>query len=295
MKQTIKVLRLDHWPKNIFTLLGSVAAVEICSQGYGWSQIRLMGLGFLLSCLVSSVNYVMNEFLDAPRDAQHPKKKLRPIPSGMVNPHYLLFSASWFLVIAVSTAAWLHNWPVSLGLMVLFGSGILYNVKPARFKDIPVLDVIVESLNNPIRLTIGWFATLSPVGFPSLLLLFLFWVYGAFLMSAKRLAELRFLGQKASSYRVTYNHYTTRSLLMLTSLYGAASFILFLFAAFGHGGEILLVAPFVAIQLGWVIKLAMEKDSVMMDPEHAYRRPLFFLYSFAVLGSMIILAGISGG
>ena len=32
----------------------------------------------------------------------------------------------------------------------------MYNVKPFRFKDIVYLDVIIESLNNPIRF-LGWF------------------------------------------------------------------------------------------------------------------------------------------
>lgn len=290
MRQTLRVLRLEHWPKNIFTLLGSIAAIEVCGQAYSWKQAEIVALGFLLSCLVSSVNYVMNEFLDAPRDAEHPTKKHRPIPSGAVNPHHLLFAASWFLIATVAVAAWLHNWSVSLGLMVLFGSGILYNVKPARFKEVAVLDVIVESLNNPIRLTIGWYATQAPCGFPSLLLLFLFWFYGAFLMSSKRLAEQRFLGERASSYRITYRVYTPRSLLVLTVLYGLISFALFLGAASGQNSRVILTAPLVAIQLGWVAKLALERESVMMEPERAYRKPWFFFYSFLVLGLIIYLA-----
>ena len=35
--------------------------------------------------------------------------------------------------------------------------GIIYNVKPLRTKDIPFLDVISESVNNMIRLLLGWF------------------------------------------------------------------------------------------------------------------------------------------
>jgi decaprenyl-phosphate phosphoribosyltransferase len=295
MIQTLRVLRLEHWPKNIFTVLGSIAAIEVCGQSYSWTQAKVVALGFLLSCLVSSVNYVMNEFLDAPRDAEHPTKKHRPIPSGAVNPHHLLFAASWFLIAAVAVAAWLHNWSVSLGLMVLFGSGILYNVKPARFKEVPVLDVIVESLNNPIRLTIGWYATQAPCGFPSLLLLFLFWIYGAFLMSAKRLAEQRFLGERASNYRITYCVYTPRVLLVLTMLYGMISFFLFLSAARGEGSRVVLTAPLVALQLVWVVKLSLERESVMMDPERAYRKPWFFLYSFLVLGLIIYLASNTTG
>ncbi len=35
--------------------------------------------------------------------------------------------------------------------------GVLYNVKPFRTKDIAYLDVLSESINNAIRLLLGWF------------------------------------------------------------------------------------------------------------------------------------------
>ena len=36
--------------------------------------------------------------------------------------------------------------------------GPVYNVPPIRTKEIPYVDVITESFNNPIRLLLGWFA-----------------------------------------------------------------------------------------------------------------------------------------
>jgi hypothetical protein len=57
----------------------------------------------------------------------------------------------------------------------------------------------------------------------------------------------------------------------------------------------MLTAPLVAVQLGWVVKIALEKESVMMDPERAYRKPWFFLYSFLVLGVIIYLASTAAG
>ena len=34
---------------------------------------------------------------------------------------------------------------------------IIYNNEPIRFKDITYIDVLTESVNNPIRLLLGWF------------------------------------------------------------------------------------------------------------------------------------------
>ena len=114
-------------------------------------------------------------------------------------------------------------------------------------------------------------------------------------MSAKRLAEQRFLGDRAANYRVTYSVYTPRALLLLTILYGLISFFLFLGAAGGEGSRVILAAPLVALQLVWVVKLSLERESVMMDPERAYRKPWFFLYSFTVLGLIIFLASSTTG
>ena len=43
--------------------------------------------------------------------------------------------------------------------------GLAYNVPPVRLKEWPYLDVLSESVNNPLRLALGWFA-LIPDRFP---------------------------------------------------------------------------------------------------------------------------------
>lgn len=42
-------------------------------------------------------------------------------------------------------------------VICLWVMGLAYNVEPVRLKDIPVLDVLSESINNAIRLLAGWF------------------------------------------------------------------------------------------------------------------------------------------
>ena len=71
--------------------------------------------------------------------------------------------------------------------------GILYNVAPLRTKDVPFLDVISESINNPLRLIIGW-VMIDPTTLPPGSLILMYWSGGAFLMAAKRLSEFREIG-----------------------------------------------------------------------------------------------------
>ena len=73
--------------------------------------------------------------------------------------------------------------------------GILYNIRPIRLKNIPYIDVISESFNNPVRFLIGWFVVVKSE-FPSVLILLATWSIGAVLMTAKRYDELKFCGKK---------------------------------------------------------------------------------------------------
>jgi decaprenyl-phosphate phosphoribosyltransferase len=77
------------------------------------------------------------------------------------------------------------------GILALLVMGLLYNIKPIRTKELAYLDVISESINNPIRFVIGWYA-MSVFFFPPASFLVAFWAFGAFLMACKRLAEYRF-------------------------------------------------------------------------------------------------------
>ena len=42
--------------------------------------------------------------------------------------------------------------------------GVVYNVKPLRSKDLPIFDVLSESVNNPIRFLIGWYLMNNIIG-----------------------------------------------------------------------------------------------------------------------------------
>ncbi len=197
-KYYIAVLRLDHWHKNLFTLLGSLGAIaylHVPLSEIDWGKIAL---GLFLSCLMSSVNYAINEFLDASFDALHPTKRHRPIPSGKINPEKLFFIAGLILTASILISSFWMPRKFTLFLILFFLSGLLYNLRPVRAKDIAYLDVIIESLNNPIRLCIGWYAFDHLSEFPPLSLIFCFWVFGAYLMTAKRYAEIEKISKKKS-------------------------------------------------------------------------------------------------
>jgi hypothetical protein len=90
-------------------------------------------------------------------------------------------------------------------------------------KEWPYLDVLSESLNNPIRLALGWFAVI-PDRIPPGSLVLSYWMVGAFLMAVKRLAELRRIGDRdtLAAYRASFAHYTEERLLVSIMFYASA-------------------------------------------------------------------------
>src|SRR5271165_1945764 len=80
--------------------------------------------------------------------------------------------------------------------------GCVYNIPPVRTKDVPYLDVLTESINNPLRMLLGWYAVTS-VLVPPVSLLLSYWMIGCYFMALKRFSELSEIRNKtvAGAYR----------------------------------------------------------------------------------------------
>ena len=77
MKKYIKIMRIDHWIKQLFILPGFVCALYLGGFSITTSVILNVVIGLLATSLVASANYVINEYLDAEFDKYHPIKKSR--------------------------------------------------------------------------------------------------------------------------------------------------------------------------------------------------------------------------
>jgi 4-hydroxybenzoate polyprenyltransferase len=284
----LRPLRFDHWIKNLVVPVGSLLALAAERSSPGWGDAGAMLLAFVVSGLVSSVNYAVNEVLDAPFDARHPTKRDRPVPSGRVRVGPLLVLASGVALLAVGLGWWLLPPPVLAGAGALFLAGLAYNLPPVRLKDRPYLDALTESLTNPIRLAIGWYAVAASP--PPALLLITAWAFGAFLMTGKRLAELRLLGSLAAEYRLTFRAYSVAGLFLVQLAYGAAGLGALAWLVLAVRPEVLPGLPLVAALLAWAFKMTFEPASPLIDPEHLYRRPVFLLVSVAVFVVLVALA-----
>lgn len=271
MKKYIKIARPDHWIKNFFIVPGIVIALLLEGRGTNLISIWSLILGFFSVCFISSANYVINEWLDAEFDQYHPVKKYRPVVTGHM--HKWIVTAEYLLLAITGLAfACFINRYFFYSTAALLIMGILYNVKPIRTKDIVYVDVLSESVNNMLRLMLGWFLVTAN-HFPPASILVGYWMAGAFLMGTKRLAEYRMINNPslAGQYRKSFRHYSEQSLLCSSFFYAlCATFCMGIFMI-KYRIEYVLSMPILFLLFTHYLKLAYEKDSAAQKPEKLYR------------------------
>jgi 4-hydroxybenzoate polyprenyltransferase len=285
----VRLARIDHWFKNVFMLLGAAFAFFYRPDLFAWTALAPIGIALAATCLVASSNYVLNEILDGPRDAVHPLKRSRPVPSGLVRPsiaysEWLAFGAAGLALAAAGSR------PLALSALALWLMGVVYNVPPVRSKEWPYVDVLSESLNNPIRLLLGWFALVQD-RFPPLSLLLAYWMAGAFFMGAKRLAEYRLLGAPAiaAAYRSSFRFYTEERLLLSVFFY-ATTWALFtgVFIVRYHV-ELILSVPVMSALLAYYLKISLQPNSPAQTPERLYQERKFVLSAVFATATFVTL------
>ena len=286
----IAIARPDHWVKNIFMAFGTGAAFVIYPNYLSWSVAPSLLLGLIAVCLIASSNYVLNEILDAGFDSVHPEKRFRPLASGLIS--IRIAYLEWALLgCAGLTLASRINLPFFFSGLSLWVMGLIYNVPPIRSKEVPVVDVLSEAINNPIRFLLGWYA-IGLLPFPPSSLLLAYWSLGAFFMAGKRFAEYREIRDPAiaARYRGSFAWYTHDSLMI--SMLAYASGFMFFFAVImtKYHPEMILSAPFLIILMGYAAKLSFEPGSIVQHPERLFKRPWFLLYAIFCLALLLTLS-----
>jgi len=274
----VAIARPDHWFKNVFMVFGIVLACfyrpELLTQ-FSWITVIC---AFLATCLIASSNYVINEILDASTDRKHPVKRWRPIPSGQVK--VPLAYLEWLVLGLVGLVIAAHiNFAFFTAGALLWVMGLVYNVPPLRAKELPYLDVLSESVNNPLRLALGWFVV-NAVALPPLSLVISYWMLGAFFMASKRFAEYRLFGDAtaAGAYRKSFRYYDVDKLLVSMFFYAAVAALLLGVFIVRYKLELLLAVPLVAGVFSLYLKVALKPDSAVQNPERLYREKGLMAY-----------------
>ncbi len=289
----LEICRFDHWIKNIFILPGLLIAYSVSPQAIDLHFLMNVLIGFLSAGLVASSNYVINEVLDAPFDALHPTKCQRPTPAGRV--HIKWAYVQWIALMLMGLAlASLVSLALVIVLLWLWVMGCIYNFPPVRAKDIPYIDVLVESINNPIRLLIGWYIISPPFQMPASLMIS-YWMIGAYLMAIKRFAEMRDISRNISArqYRKSFAYYTEQNLLVSITFYASASMLFFGAFVMRYRLELILSFPLIAFIMALYLNLAFKEDGGAQAPEKLWKETPLMLASLLCLILMVFLMNVS--
>lgn len=271
----VQITRPDHWFKIIFVLPGIALALFLKDTRPNPETILL---GLIVACLTASANYCINEYLDAEFDKKHPTKYLRPAAQGLVSKHGVIIEYIFLVTIILFLSLHINITFFLFSLLFLI-MGLLYNVPPIRTKDVPYLDVISESINNPIRLLLGWSLVL-PTVLPPCSFVLAYWSAGAFLMTLKRYAEIKRLHNHETIllYRPSLAGYSAEKLLSCAVFYAMNAALFLGIFLIKYKIELIILFPILALLFSWYFSIAQKHNSVAQTPKKLYYEREFVVF-----------------
>jgi 4-hydroxybenzoate polyprenyltransferase len=139
-------LRPRQWVKNLFVLGGLVFARRLFTPSV-WPALA----AFAIFCALSGAIYLLNDVADREKDRLHPRKRERPIASGLLPVPVALTSALVLILagLAAATALSLKFAVVALAYVVLLS---LYS---ASLKHVVIVDVLTVAIGFVLRAVAG--------------------------------------------------------------------------------------------------------------------------------------------
>ena len=236
----LRSMRLSQWTKNGIVFAALVFDGKLDEPLALW-RTTLVALCF---CLVSSSVYLMNDLVDIEKDRQHPRKRLRPLPSGQLSPMIAAIAAFVLAVVGVAASLWISPW-----VGAIMGVYLVQNVAYSFYlKNIVIVDVLVLSLGFLLRVIAGVVvvnvSNFSPWLYVCVTLLSLFLGFG------KRRHEITLLAGDAANHRASLEQYNLPFLDQLIGLVTTSTLVSYTLYTFEAqtalaGGRMLLTVPFV--------------------------------------------------
>ncbi|MBS3147900.1 UbiA prenyltransferase family protein [Candidatus Woesearchaeota archaeon] len=226
----LELVRAFQWYKNFLVALALVFSGNLLN----FSVYPQVLIAFAAFCALSSSTYVLNDIADRQRDALHPEKRSRPLPSGRVSVQGAFILSFSLASVGVALSLLL---PVGF-VMCAFSYFVLSQLYTLLLKHEAFADILTIAVNFVLRAVGGAFAIqvwVSPWLIVGVFFLALFLAVG------KRKSELLLLKEKAISQRKALGGYTAESLSLLSAISTTTLIISYVLYAFFGGHEKLFI------------------------------------------------------
>ncbi len=235
-----KSMRPKQWAKNGFLFAGLIFDRQLTN----WLALAHVLAGFVLFCLLSSTVYLINDLADLAADRQHPRKRMRPLPSGEL-PVPVARLVIGLLVLVIFPLAYLLS-PVFAAVALAY---FLLNLAYSKWlKHLALLDIFIIASFYVLRVGAGVVIVQVELFSPWL---YVFTTFLALYLSiGKRRSELALLTDEANSHRRVLEGYTIPLLDQLNIIVASSAIItysLYTFSAPSLPGNhvMMLTIPFV--------------------------------------------------
>ena len=183
-----------QWVKNVIIFIPLIFAKKL----FELDAFVLSSIAFVSFILASSIIYIFNDICDLEKDKKHPIKRNRPLANNSLKKKdaYLLIILLGLLLLVL-----LKSNISILGIIIIFFIlNIFYSL---YFKNVIIIDLVIVSLSYVIRVLAG--SIIINVALSAWLLICVFST-SLFLISFKRLAEIKISGFKSRPILRTYNN-----------------------------------------------------------------------------------------
>jgi 4-hydroxybenzoate polyprenyltransferase len=281
----LKTLRPHQWVKNLFVAAPLVFSRHLFEPAF----VLRSAIAVAAFCVLSGAVYCLNDVLDVEADRAHPKKKHRPIASGVLGERAAITSAA-ILAAGSLSACFVLDWRLGLFAAAYLAQNALYSFK---LKHVAFLDVSLIASGFILRV-LGGAAAIDVE--PSYWLLICTALLALFLGLGKRAHELAWAertGQATTTraalagYRIPVVRVAMLVLAVATTFaYVAYTFDERTISIFGTN-KLFYSAPFVALGILRFLGLALwyPKDD---SPTEAMLKDPYFLTALAAAVATIL-------
>jgi len=225
MRALLKEARPRQWLKNVLVFAAPAAAGVLAHWENLWRTLVI----FVAFSLAASGTYFWNDILDVDADRRHPKKRLRPIASGAIPMPVAKLVGSLLLLGGVGLSVVVWHWRAIVVLAVYVVLTLAYSW---YLRNLAVFDLLAVAAGFVLRAIGGAFAS----GVYASKWFMLCAMFGSlFVVSGKRYAELRELGEGAQDTRQTLETYTLAFLRLVVTVACGATLVSYCVWAFDTG------------------------------------------------------------